>query len=93
MKLGRIHVLHMNELIDAQESINIVDDAFNLRRQELSGGSSVIPLSRLPSNCVLLDLFDQRRLTVSQELRDFAYGMVRMVLFPMKSDSIILLWL
>ncbi|PIL33367.1 hypothetical protein GSI_03987 [Ganoderma sinense ZZ0214-1] len=57
MKLGRIHILHPDELIEAQESINIIQDAFKLRRNELSA------------------LFQQRRLSVSQEFDDFAFGM------------------
>ena len=37
MKLGRVHILHGDELTDAQESINIIQGAFDLRRNELSG--------------------------------------------------------
>ncbi|PIL33406.1 hypothetical protein GSI_04028 [Ganoderma sinense ZZ0214-1] len=57
MKLGRIHILHPSELVDAQESLGIIQDAFQIRRNELS------------------ELFRQRRLSVPQELDDFAYGM------------------
>lgn len=41
MKLGRVHVLHEDELTDAQNSINVIQHAFELRRNELSGMSSV----------------------------------------------------
>ena len=41
MKLGRVHILHPEELVDALESINIIQDAFMLRRNELSGTLSM----------------------------------------------------
>ncbi|KAM5542913.1 hypothetical protein V8D89_003297, partial [Ganoderma adspersum] len=57
MRLGRVHILHVDELTDAQGSINVIQGAFELRRNELS------------------ELFRQRRLSVSEELDYFAYGM------------------
>ena len=91
MKLGRVHVLHVDELVDAQESLNTIKDAFEIRRNELSGlrtFSSDSPRSGL--HCLFsLGLFRQRRIWASQGCDDVAYGMVRMALvLVVKGNSI-----
>ncbi|TBU40766.1 hypothetical protein BD309DRAFT_992844 [Dichomitus squalens] len=36
MRLAQVHILHIDELTDAQESLHVVKDGFDLRRSELS---------------------------------------------------------
>ena len=41
-----MHILHIDEMVDAQDSIVMVNDAFKLRRNELSGMCSQWALRR-----------------------------------------------
>ena len=46
MRLAKVHILHIDEMVDAQDSIVMVNDAFELRRNELSGMCSQRALCR-----------------------------------------------